>query len=167
MSELTVQTLELFAGFSILGWITLMIGISWRMEKRKRDHREDSRTTGRIADYIKSVSKSKGREYVYWMPVIEFTVYGEPYRFEYENHMKPEQHPVGESVTVLYDEYDPADFHLEQDETYARGAEKMIRYSLIWIAASAVVAVVLAAVIFGDFPGGLLRDIRRLFVKAE
>lgn len=158
MDEMTIKALICFAGFSLTGWILLLVGIGARREQRRREEREHTRATGRIVDYVRRETRA-GRSGVsaFWRPVVEFTAEGQRYCLEYENQMDREQCPVGESVEVLYNVSDPAHFHLEEDLAFSRGGANMVRWGLTWIAASAAMTIALAVLV-----GGATFDFRHL-----
>lgn len=150
MSDVAMKALYFFGLSSLFGWIFLFTGIHARFEKRRRDESEHTRVTGRIVDYARKESLSRGRSYVHWSPVIEFEADGRHCRREYGEWMDPERHPVGEAVELLYDVSDPARFHLVSDEAYANGGRALTRIGLIWIAGAAALTLALAV-----FVGGL------------
>ena len=71
------------------------------------------------------------------------------YRLEYGGSVDREKFPVGMTVTVLYEVDHPEHFHLEEDVNFYKGSASVARTGLIWILASAVLAVVLAVFVGG------------------
>lgn len=122
---------------------------------------EHTRTTGTIIDYARGEHRSGRRGvYVYWKPVVEFCADGQKYRAEYPNRMDREQFPIGTEVDILYDVSDPLRFHLEADPVFTDPGGGAIRMSIIWIAACAMLTLLLAV-----FVGGLRIDFRNLWYR--
>ena len=159
MDEITTKSLLFFLIVSGMGWIILLVGIRSHREQKNREIWEYSRTTGTIAEYVRKETRtySRGvRRIVYWCPVIAFTAEGRPFRLEYENRLNQEEHPVGQTVDVLYDINNPEHFHLDCDPAFSKGSGNIMRLGLVWILASAALTVALAVFVGGvslDFDG--------------
>ena len=150
MSEMTTKALAFFAMASLVGWILLFSGIGSRREQRRREEREHTRASGSIVDYVgPEVQRGRGGTIVRWTPVVEFTAEGQKYRLKYGSPLDRDQHPVGESVDILYDVSDPEHFHLESDAAFTGGAGNLMRAGFIWILFSAVLTAMLAVLVGG------------------
>ena len=159
MDEMTMKMLMFFGYTSLFGWIFLFVGIGAMREKRRREAREYTRTTGVIVDYVaRKLSNRHTRGSIWWMPVVSFTADGQEYRLENSNHMDRETCPVGQTVDVIYDVSDPTHFHLASDSAYENGGRTAMKVAVIWILASAAVTVALAV-----FVGGASFDLSRLW----
>ena len=152
MSEMTVKILQSFALFSFIGWIVLFTWIGTRFRQRRQREQERAGATGHIVEYKEGADRH-GRQ----VPVVEFSVLGENYRQAATIRLNPAEHPVGEEVTVHYDAYDPRRFHLDQEVGTAPAGFGGLRFSLIWIAGSLVLTILLAV-----FVGGADLDLRRI-----
>ena len=147
------KMLTFFAVASFTGWILLFIGISSRRELRRRIEQEHTRTTGRIVDHVlRTPPTSNNSSRAYPVPVIEFSAEGQSYRLVYENRLDPDSFPKGETVDVLYDVSDPTHFHLDADPVFCSCGKAAIKFSLIWILASAALTFLLATVVGGFRP---------------
>ncbi len=164
MSEMLTRILIYFGFTSFMGWIMLFTGIGTCRKKRNREETETSRTTGRIAEYIRKESRSsKGSASFSLKPVIEFDVYGKHYRLEYENHLDQKDYPVDASVEILYDLSDPVHFHLETDSAYVNGGRNAVRIGCIWIAVSAALTLALAVFVGGASLREIGQEVARFF----
>ena len=156
---MALKMLFFFAAISWIAWVLLFVGLQTKRESRQRSETEHTRTTGIITEYVRGENRhGKGGVSVYWKPVIEFTADGRRVRAEYPNRMDRDRFPIGTEMDILYDVSDPLRFHLEQDPVFTDPGGGAIRISLIWIAASAVLTVLLAV-----FVGGMSMDIRPLW----
>ncbi len=166
MSEMTVKILLTFAMFSFVGWIMLLTFISMRYRQRRQQEQERAGATGHIVEYKAGTGRG-GR-----IPVVEFSVMGQTYRLEANGRMNPDEHPVGEEVDVHYDAADPHRFHLGPETGIVPIGRGGLRFSLIWIAGSLVMTLVLAVFVGGaDFDlrnaRQYLRNPGKLFEKTE
>lgn len=156
LSESTLAALICFAIFSLAGWIMLVSALQSRRKRLYREERERARATGKIVEYIHRTKRIyRGPTIRQTLPVIEFTADGRLIRQEYENSLKEADYPVGAAVDVLYDADDPARFHLEADESFAKEAGSLLRIGVVMIVASAVLAFGLAMLLNrppADFP---------------
>ena len=155
---MALKMLIYFAMTSWFGWIFLFVGISAIRERRAREIREHTLTTGSIVDYVRKETKTKRGVGVSWKPVIEFAANGRKYRLEYENNMLPDGHPVGEAVAILYDLSEPSHFHLESDAAFYKGGGNLVKLGVIWIVACAALTI-----IFAVFVGGLRLNFREIW----
>ena len=159
MNDNMIKMISFFAASSFMGWILFFIGLSVRREIRRRIDNERTQTSGIIVDYVKKTRQARrtASEPVYYVPVIEFRVLEQLVRFEYTDSIDQKQHPVGSSVTLFYDSYDPSHFHLEQDARFADSGKTAIRIASGWILFCAVLTIVL-----GVFVGGATLDFRHM-----
>ena len=156
---MAVKMLVFFAALSLGAWILLFSGIAQRRESKRRNEQEHTRTTGIIVDYVPREShRGKSGTYVSLKPVVEFTADGASYRAEYESGLDQAQFPIGTIVDISYDISDPSRFHLDADPVFISGGAVAIRFSLLWIAGSAILTVA-----FAVFIGGATVDIRHLW----
>ena len=156
-----LKMLAFFAATSWVAWMLMFMGFQTKRESRQRSETEHTRTTGTIIDYARGEHRSGRRGvYVYWKPVVEFIAEGQKYRAEYPNRMDRDQFPIGTEVEILYDVSDPLHFHLEADPVFTDPGGGAIRLSIIWIAACAVLTLLLAV-----FVGGLQIDVRSLWYR--
>ena len=156
-----LKMLAFFAATSWFAWMLMFMGFQTKQESRQRSETEHTRTTGTIIDYARGEHRSGRRGvHVYWKPVVEFLAEGQKYRAEYPNRMDRDQFPIGTEVEILYDVSDPLHFHLEADPVFTDPGGGAIRLSIIWIAACAVLTLLLAV-----FVGGLQIDVRSLWYR--
>jgi len=156
-----LKMLAFFAATSWFAWMLMFMGFQTKRESRQRSETEHTRTTGTIVDYACGEHRSGRRGvHVYWKPVVEFIAEGQKYRAEYPNRMDRKQFPIGTEVEILYDVSDPLHFHLEADPVFTDPGGGAIWLSIIWIAACAVLMLLLAV-----FVGGLRIDFRYLWYR--
>jgi len=156
-----LKLLAFFAATSWVAWMLMFVGFQTKRESRQRSETEHTRTTGTIIDYARGEHRSGRRGvHVYWKPVVEFLAEGQKYRAEYPNRMDRDKFPIGTEVEILYDVSDPLRFHLEADPVFEDPGGGAIRLSIIWIAACAVLTLLLAV-----FVGGLRIDFRYLWYR--
>ena len=156
-----LKMLAFFAATSWVAWMLMFMGFQTKRESRQRSETEHTRTTGTIIDYVRGEHRSGRRGvHVYWKPVVEFIAEGQKYRAEYPNRMDRKQFPIGTEVEIFYDVSDPLHFHLEADPVFTDPGGGAIRMSIIWIAACAMLTLLLAV-----FVGGLRIDFRSLWYR--
>ena len=147
---MAVKILFFFAVCSFAAWPLLFAGIGTRRDTRRREERENTRTTGVIVAYVRRETGIGRRgTMVSWRPVVEYTAEGQSYREEYDNQMNRAQFPEGLNVEVLYDVSAPDHFHLEADPVFIYKGTGAIRVALIWILASAALTIFLAVFVGG------------------
>lgn len=129
----------LFIGFSLVGWIALIAGISARRRWQRKLEQERTRATGVVVDYA---DKSGGKGAL-CTPIIQFTAESQVVRLPCKGRFEREQTPVGRTLDILYDADDPTRFHPDSavDLVPGRG---LIVTGLIWIAAALLLTGLLA-----------------------
>ena len=152
-----LKMLLFFASITWPAFMLMFMGFQTKWESRRRSETEHTRATGIIVDYACGEYRN-GHRRLYWKPVVEFTADGEKIHAEYGNSMDRNRFPIGTEVDIRYDVSDPLRFHLEMDPVFVDPGGGAIRISLIWIAASAVLTILLAV-----FVGGLRIDFRMLW----
>ena len=156
---MAAKMLLYFVMCSFAAWPLLFAGIGTRRDVRRRQERENTRTTGVIVGYAPHEIRTGRRGgTTYWRPIVEYIAEGQSFRREYENQMDRDRFPEGMSVEVLYDVSAPGHFHLEADPVFIHKGAGAIRIALIWILASAVLTVFLAVFVGGaqfDWDGTL------------
>ena len=164
MDEMLIKILVCFAMFSMIGWFILFAGISTRREKRQRDMLERTHTSGIVVDHVKK-EKSAGKSGVTnaSLPLIEFKVFEQKCRYEYNHPLDQKRWPPGSTVEVWYDGNNPAHFHLEEDFTYTNGGRNAIRVGVYWILFSAAATLALAVIVGGMSLDEVRWRIRRFF----
>ncbi len=142
MSDIVIS-LIIFAGCSLTGWIFVGVALHTRRYQQKKEQNERSLATGQIVDLVKKTRHSgRGGTAVYYVPVVAFEANGRLFRLENENgNRDQEKITVGQAVDVLYDEQDPARFHLAEDDANEVASESLMRFGALLIAGAAALAV--------------------------
>lgn len=148
-----MKTVLCFLGFSLLGWICLLLGLRDDRRRRARMAKETLRTEGVVTGYeTKPMSWGRGATTTAYYPVVSFTAFGRAYEATADDYFLPpliegdlKRPPEGSAVTLYCDPDNPMRFHLEQAGE-ARG-EGMIRIGKYIIAFALVVTVFCAVVL--------------------
>lgn len=147
--EESLNTILCFLGFSLIGWICLVVGLAQSRRIRGKAAVETSRTEGTIQGYeIKEKPWGRGPTAKCYHPIVSFTIDGHPYTatadFYYMGLRGKElkRPPEGSAVVLYFNPSNPFKFHLEQ-ETDDRG---MVRIGVYCIILAAVLSVVCALV---------------------
>lgn len=104
----------MFTGiWCLVGGVFLAVGFGLRRSLLRRDERQRARSTGRIAEVVRRVSRGSDGESVSWHPVVEFEADGRRISLESDEGGGRKRFYEGQPVEVLYDPDDPSSFHLE------------------------------------------------------
>ena len=148
-----MKTVLCFLCFSLLGWISLFLGLRDVRRHRARMARETLRTEGVVTGYeTKPMSWGRGAATTAYYPVVSFTVSGHAYAATADDYFlppllegDPERPPEGSAVTLYCDPDNPMRFHLEQPQEVRD--EGMIRIGKYIIAFALIVSVFCAVVL--------------------
>ena len=141
-----MKTLELFLGLSLCGLVALIYGaLRARWFRRKLD-RETEEGEARILSYkVKQVSEGRYRYRKGYFPLLSFYVNGGEVQIQSREELKPEEHPVGSTVRLWFDPYDPRRLHMTEDDNDL--GHGMMRLGWIFIGGAAVLTVVLSLIL--------------------
>lgn len=141
--------LIMFAISALAGAAIIRIGASGRKKSRERLEQERKSCTARVVDVISELHRyGRNSSHRVWYPVVQFRAEGKDHCLVNYDGMQKDQYAVGDTVEIRYDEADPEHFHFVEWETSDDiGNGHMIRMGIIWIAVSAVVALILAFVL--------------------
>ena len=141
-----IKVLELFLGFSLVGWVCLIYGVLRKRWFRRKLERETEVAQARILRYVvKAMSNGRTTRKGYF-PVLSFPVNGEAVEIQAREELKPEEHPQGSELTVWFDPYKPKRLHLTEDDNEIGSG--MVRLSLFFILGAAVLSLIVGVFAF-------------------
>ena len=138
-----MKSLVLFLCLGLCGWVCIIYGaLRARWFRRKLD-RETEEGEATILSYkMKYVSEGKYRYRKGYFPLLSFRANGAETEIQSKEELKPEEHPVGSTVRLWFDPYDPRRLHMtEDDNDLGRG---MMRIGWFCVAGAAVLALILS-----------------------
>ena len=138
-----MMTLELFLGLSLCGWVALIYGVLRARWFRRKLERETEEGEAKILSYkVKQVSEGRYRYRKGYFPRLSFRVNGEDVEIQAKEELKPEEYPVGSTVRLWFDPYDPRHLHITEDDNDL--GHGMMRIGWFLIIGAAVVTVIIS-----------------------
>ncbi len=142
-----IKVLELFFGFSLVGWVCLVYGLLRKRWFRRKLERETESAQARIVRYtVKAASAGQYRTRKAFFPVLSFPVNGDAVEIQAKEELKPEEHPEGSELAVWFDPYEPRHLHLTEDDDGVGSG--MVRLSLFFILGAAVLSLIIGSFAF-------------------
>ena len=139
------KVLVLFFGLSLMGWVSLVYGILRDRWFRRKLERETEEGMATIVSYkVKQVSEGKYRSRKGFFPLLRFPVNGEAVEVQSREELKIEEHPVGSTVRLWFDPYDPKRLHMTEDDNELGSGMKRIGW--IFIGGGAVVTLIISLI---------------------
>ena len=135
------KMVQLFLGFSLCGWVSLIYGVFRDRWFRRKLERETEETEARIVRYkVKTVSEGKYRSRKGYFPLLAFSANGTEVEIQAKEELKPEEHPEGSLVRLWFDPYEPKHLHITEDDGELGSGMKRIGW--FFIAGAAVLSLV-------------------------
>ena len=138
-----MKTLVLFLGLSSVGWVSYIYGVLRARWFRRKLDRETEETEARIVSYkMKYVTEGKYRYRKGYFPLLAFHANGGEVEIQSKEELKPEEYPVGATVRLWFDPYEPKHLHITEDDTDL--GHGMMRIGWFFVAGAAIVTVVVS-----------------------
>ena len=127
-----IKVLELFLGFSLCGWVSLIYGVLRKSWFRRKVERESEQTEATILRYtVKIVSAGKYRTRKGYFPVLSFFDGSTEVEVQSKEELKPEEYPEGSKVPLWFDPYEPRRLHMTEDDDNLGDGMKRIGWYFI------------------------------------
>ena len=140
-----MKTLVLFLGLSLCGWVSLIYGVLRDRWFRRKLERETEEGEARILSFkIKQVSEGKYRYRKGYFPLLSFRASGAEIEVQSKEELKPEEHPVGSTVRLWFDPYEPRHLHMTEDD--GELGSGMMRIGWYFILGAGVLTLVISLV---------------------
>ncbi len=140
-----MKVLELFLGFSSLGWMSLIYGVLRDRWFRRKLERETEETEARIVRYtVKTVTEGKYRSRKGYFPLLAFSANGTEVEIQAKEELKPEEYPEGSAVRLWFNPYEPKHLHITEDDGELGSGMKRIGW--YFIGGAAVLSLVVGLV---------------------
>ena len=138
-----MKTLLLFFCLGSMGFMSIIYGLLRAHWFRRKLDRETEETEARILSYkVKRVTEGKYRYRNGYFPLLSFHANGGEVEIQSKEELKPEEYPVGSTVRLWFDPYDPRHLHITEDDNDL--GHGMMRIGWFLIIGAAVLTVIIS-----------------------